>query len=158
MLSIGRPLHAETQRHVARCTGATDSYIEDLDLLIRGLIKEGLWDKLRLICVVAPTEADSLLDLKGDTDSVKVGSPAFVADRGFTTVSTTDYINTVKVATSGEGFWNYDQGVSVYYRNTLSGVLTACLMGMSDLNDVSSFVNIVLRCGGLGRETNAQAP
>ena len=87
-------LHNETQRHVERLSSRDENHIEALDALIRGLHNEGLWNKIHVLCVVAPTSADSLLDLKNNQDSVLVGSPAFVADRGFTTVSVTDYINT----------------------------------------------------------------
>ena len=94
MMIPGRPLHAETQRHVRRMSVHDDAHIGDLDLLIRGLIRSGLWDKITSICVAGLNANDSLLDLKGYQDSTLIGSPAFVADEGFTTVSTTDIIDT----------------------------------------------------------------
>ena len=95
MIIPGKPLHAETQRHVARMSSHDDQHIQDLDFLIRELVAGNVWDRLTCLCVVGPTAADSLLNLKHQSsDSELVGAPTFVADRGFTTVGTTDVINT----------------------------------------------------------------
>lgn len=118
MLIPDKVLHNETQRHVARMAVRNSDHIEDLDILIRSLHENGLWSKLDVLCVVGPDESDSLLDLKGNQDSVKIGTPAFVGDRGFTTVSTTDLIDT-QVVLGLEYASNCS--MSVYIRNTSVG-------------------------------------
>ena len=101
MIIPGKPLHAETQRHVARMSSFDDQHIQDLDLLIRELIYVGAWDGLSCLCVVGPTAADSLLNLKhGGNDSVLSGAPTFVADRGFTTSTAANIIDTQTPAPS----------------------------------------------------------
>ena len=89
MLIPGKVLHNETQRHVARMSTRNSAHIVALDTLIRSLVDAEIWNSIILLCVAGPSSSDSLLDLKGDHDSSLFGSPAFVANRGFTTVSTT---------------------------------------------------------------------
>lgn len=142
MFTPGKPLHNETQRHVHTLSTRDNDHIRDLDVLIRGLHSEGLWDKLSLICVVGPDETDSLRDLKGSQDSVKIGAPAFVANRGFTTVSTTAVINTQ--FTLDASFSN-DVSLSAYIRSnqigtdkTLMGEVFGSFAGYVSLQDYNT--------------------
>ena len=82
MLIPGKPLHNETQRHVDRMSVHDDDHIEDLDILIRQLHQQYLWDLLTVLCVAGPDGDDSLLDLKGYQDSVAVGCSRFCCGPG----------------------------------------------------------------------------
>lgn len=126
MLIPDKVLHNETQRHIARMGTLTDALVEDLDVFIRGLHDKGLWGKLSVLCVVCPTEADSLLNLIGGVDSVKIGTPPFVADRGFTTSGTAHVINT---QFSYDTSYSLNASVSVYVRGA-PAVTDSYLIGM----------------------------
>jgi len=77
---------ADLVAHLGRITTSDSTYIAAVTDLILGLKEDSIWDSIGLLSVVAPTEADSLLNLKGtasDADSGKYGSPNFVANQGF---------------------------------------------------------------------------
>lgn len=134
MFIPGKPLHNETQRHVARMSVRNSDHIEDLDLLIRALVSTGLWPLLTSICVAGPDASDSLLDLKGYQDSALVGSPPFVADQGFTTVGVNTVISTqITLSASSQAAFS----ASVYIRSASVGGNT-CFMGELYEDDASS--------------------
>lgn len=135
MFTPGRPLHNETQRHVARLSVRNSDHIEDLDILIRGLVDAGIWARLAVLCVAGPNSADSLLDLKGTQDSALVGAPAFAADAGFTTVSTTDLINTQFTMDSS---FTTNLSLSIYTRLSPGAAANVDFMGESDGSIVNS--------------------
>lgn len=140
MLIPDKVLHNETQRHIARLAVRTNARIQALDTLVRSLHAEGVWDKLHTLNIAVGSSADTLLDLKGNQDSVLVGSPAFLPDRGFTTVSTTDYIDTVISPPDAD----QDQGLSCYIRQAMSPTGGVYLMGKVHLNNVSLAVQVDL--------------
>ena len=79
----------DVMNHLVRTTSPSAALALDLENLILGLKADDLWDKLDVLCVAHPTEADSLLNLKGVStgapDSINQNGCAFAADRGFTT-------------------------------------------------------------------------
>ena len=126
MFIPARPLHNETQRHVARMSVRNDDHIEHMDLLIRGLHDERLWDKIDIICVAGPNKADSLLDLKGTQDSSELATMTFTADQGFSCVAGTNQkINTGFTFSSPHGSNNH---IACYFRNSAAGT-TQFFMG-----------------------------
>lgn len=120
MLIPGKVLHNETQRHVRGLSNRDDELIGHLDLLIRGLHDEGLWDKISILCVAHLNSADSLLDLKGNQDSILVGSPSFIADQGFTVSAGPNVISTQFPFDPSHSF---SSSLSVYVRGLTLGYL-----------------------------------
>lgn len=105
---------ADVQAHINRLTAPSAELKDHLNTLILGLKADALWDKLETVCVVHPNENESLFDLKGFMDSVKIGAPTFIADRGFTMVvggyidsQLTPYSNTVKFANANNSMFCY---------------------------------------------------
>jgi len=100
MAARGSSLDHDTAQHVLEMTDTTNPIlIRELDLLIRGLKFDGVWNKLEAICVIHDNAADSLLDLKRLTNSINNGAP-FTAGVGFAKNGST-YISLNNVAVFG---------------------------------------------------------
>ncbi len=120
----GRNIDEDVQNHLSRLTSTDSALRRDLSNLILGLKTDGLWSKIEILCVVHDVEADSLLNLRGTAigpDSTKTGSPAFVADQGFTPDGTgTDYLELGRTETTATLYDLYDAHSFVYRRTDVS--------------------------------------
>lgn len=122
--NLQTPFDADTQAHIDRMTDKSDGQLlYDLDTLIRGLKADSLWDKIAILCVCQSSSDDSLLNLKGsdtDNDSLEVGSPVFVADRGFTgATGAANYIDLNEDEITSSLYTLYDGHMMFYHRNSL---------------------------------------
>lgn len=121
----GGSLEPETSTLLAALSGSYDSARQSaINTLIASLKTNGIWAKLDVLRIAGLNESDSLINWKtpGTFNSTAVNSPAFVADRGFTSSSTgTRYINTNFVpSTAGGNFAANSAHMGVYSRTNAS--------------------------------------
>jgi len=106
----GRKYDPFAAAHFARMSDTSDSWLlNNLETLIIGLQNDAIWDLIDDLCVIHNNDTDSLLGLKGNFDSIKVGTPAFSTATGFTMNKTSDYcIDTNIVQSVGSQIQNDD--------------------------------------------------
>jgi hypothetical protein len=96
--------------------------INPLDTMMENIQRDSLYGKLDWLSVVQPTEVQSLTNLMNSSDiAINTGACAFVANRGFTTVPTTKYINTGKNLNGAKATHN-NCHLWVYLRTNTGGV------------------------------------
>jgi hypothetical protein len=100
-------MSAQASQFLARSTGLDVTHQNAYINMIDGLVADGVWTKLDVLYIFATANSTSaLLNLvSSNFTGVAHGSPAFVADRGFTGVdgSTTVYIDTQFNPTTATG-------------------------------------------------------
>lgn len=121
---------------------ADGDYLTAINNLIISLKSEGIWTGIDVLCLAAPAEADSLLNLTGtDYSGSKVGTPTFTAKQGFTCSNAgSDYIDSNYIPETGGQNWTQDDhfcmsyflgnfsgqalGTAFYVRDSLTSTIT----------------------------------
>lgn len=139
--AVAQPYHPAALAHFARMASDNYELRNAINELIVGLIADGVWNKLDVICVVADNAGDSLLDLKGAYDAANVNGCAYVANNGFTSSDIgSSYINTnytpggsTQAQSASNSFWIYQRTLPVTesqcgaYASSNTGVLAVQL-------------------------------
>jgi hypothetical protein len=117
------PLSAEASQFLARTSSLDATHTNAYTALIDGLVTDGIWSKLDVLHVYATQNSTTaLLNLKSNSyTGTANGSPAFVADRGFTGVdaSATVYIDTgFNPATAGGNYSQDSAHISAWSNTT----------------------------------------
>jgi len=126
-------IDSDVAAHWGRMTSTDTDQKNDISNLILGLKEDGVWDLIEMLNVVHDNEADSLLDITGNAhDSSKYSTPAFVADRGFTTAAG----KAIKTGIdSFTGVYQDDDNSLFFYRRTQADTgNTRNIMGAFDYN------------------------
>lgn len=89
------PYSAEVEQYFSRVAIADSEVKDAVEVLIDGLVSDGVWSKIDVLCAVQDTQASSLTNLKSSSfTSTLVGAPVFTVRRGFDTLAATNYIDT----------------------------------------------------------------
>jgi hypothetical protein len=121
-LTQAATFETETNTLLAALSGTYDDTRKTaINTLIAGLKTDGLWSILDVLCIAGLNSSDSLINWKtpGTFNSSVVNSPNFVADRGFTSdTSTSRYINTNYNPTSAAGNYTQNSASIGFYSRT----------------------------------------
>jgi len=92
--AIANKVDPDAAAHFYAMAGTDDQERYDLNNLILGLKADGIWSKIDVLNVLHQSEADTLLDIRGNSNATVVGSPVFDASDGFDAFTASDYVNT----------------------------------------------------------------
>jgi hypothetical protein len=128
----------EASQYLARATGMDGLHRTAFKTLIDGLVTDGIWTKLDALYVMATdTQAHALLNVKSASfPLVANGSPAFVADRGFTGVaaSSTVYLDTQFSPDSAGGIYTQNSAHISAWSNNNPAASDNIIMGARGLD------------------------
>lgn len=131
--------------HFERMSSTDGALRAALSRLILGLKSDNLWPKIEILNVVHIGQSDSLLNLKGASigaDSTVVGSPTFTANRGFTTLGSTNYITMGFAETDAAILGLYDSHFFAYANNN-GGAGGDTVMLTDEANQTVNSVNLL---------------
>lgn len=103
-------------------TAPTTARAQQYDTLIRALVNSGVWAKLDCLWVLAAADtATAIKNLVSTSHSLtEVNSPAFVADRGYTSDGSTSYLSGPNIFTFGGQYVQDNAHLGVYVGTNVS--------------------------------------
>ena len=133
--------------------------------LIKGLKADGIWSLLDLFYITASHDSQSsLLNwISTSFNCTAVNSPAFVADRGYTSNGTTSYLDTSWIpATHAINYQQNNASLGVYSRTDINGTLRdiGCLNGTLNMHMMartSGNYNLILNANSSANKTVANS-
>ena len=110
--------------------------------LIDGLVSDGVWAKLDVLCMLAAANsATALTNLKSASfNPTAVAAPTFTADRGFTGNGTSSYLNSnFNPATAGGQYTLNSATLGSYIRSTNAAGANVALIACFDGSNFAQF-------------------
>ncbi len=133
--------------HLARLDAAETVTVKSaVSSLILGLKMDGIWNDIAILCVAHNVEADSLLNIKGNTtgapDSSAINSPVFVASKGFTIDSANVRYITMGVNEGNCSLYALGDSHFVEYMRTFVEATNSYIAGIGNTSSYQTAIQI----------------